>query len=170
MANITINQLPEATTALPTDPLLFGKDAQLNRLTIANLVNAFATLSATFAALNLTGQSSFGGLMFEFQPTPDTVSTTGTLSAANLQKRILISSPAAAITLTLPTGTTLETVGTIATDRAFLFTIVNTSANAITVAANTGVTIVGAATVAANTSATYIIRKTALNTFVAYRA
>lgn len=162
----TINELTNATTPLADgDFLLTGQGGVIKRVSFTSLL--LRPVSVT--TLTTTGQAAIGGVTIDFQPAPDTVSTTTTLTADNVRKRILVSNPAAAITLTLPTGTVLETVALMTVDMAITFTIINTSANAITVAPNTGVTIVGAATVAANTSATFRTRKTALNTFVAYR-
>lgn len=169
MAEQVISDLSESTSASTSDLMLLGQGSALKKITFSNVLASFAGKALSLSTLTTTGQVSFGATRFEYQPTPDTVNTTSTLTAANLQKRILLSAPAASITLTLPTGATIETVGTIDNDRAFMFTIVNTSANAITVAENTGVTVTGSATVAANTSGTYNIRKTASSSFVAYR-
>lgn len=159
------------------DLLIIGQSGALKKVSFSGMLNRNISVESLTAATSIagatlltTGQAAIGGVTLDFQPTPDTVSTTETLTADNVRKRILVSTPAAAITLTLPAGVALETVAAVMVDMAFTFTIINTSANAISVAPNTGVTIVGAATVAANTSATYRIRKTALNTFVAYRA
>jgi len=102
-----------------------------------------------------------------YQPGESAQNTSVTLTAANLQARIITSN--AAVTLTLPTGTTLEGyMASMTTNTAFECTFIATTANAITIAAN-GNTTVGNLTVSGNTSGTFRFRKTAANTFTVYR-
>lgn len=154
----TVNQLTEATTVALSDVIVAGAGSTLRRVFFSNFITSLLT--------NLYSQ-----IVLTFQPAPATQSTTATLSLAQIQARILTSTPAAAITLTLPTGTSLDGFATPFPDNTgFDWTVVNTSANAVTIAANTGVTLTGAATVAANTSATFRFRRVSAGSYQAYRA
>lgn len=112
-----------------------------------------------------------GGTVIYNQPAPAAINTTATLTVANLTAKIITSTTAAAVTMTLPLGTDMDTgfSGTY-TNMAFEWAVINTGAtNAVTIQANTGHTIVGSATVAASNSGRFLCRRTAANTWVTYR-
>lgn len=112
------------------------------------------------------------------QLAPATATDTATLTAAQLLTGIIVSTPTAAATYTLPTGTLFEAAfGTMATNTAFDFSIINVATNAtfiITVAVGTGWTLSGSMRVDANAGTAqgqgrFRARRTAANTFTLYR-
>jgi hypothetical protein len=103
------------------------------------------------------------------QPTPASISTTATLTNANIQTHI-INTTGTSYTVTMPLGTTLETLAAWASvDMGYDFSIINTASGTITMAVNTGVTSLGGLTIATGISAQFRIRRNAANTFVMYR-
>ena len=105
-----------------------------------------------------------------YQPAPNALDATGTLTGAMIMGGIVTSSTAAAVTATLDTGTVMDTVSNFAINDGSKWSAINTGgANAFTVTASSGHTIVGSGTVAASSSARFLTRKTAANTFVTYR-
>jgi hypothetical protein len=103
------------------------------------------------------------------QPTPGTLNSTGTLTAALLLTGTVTSTTAAGVTATLDTGALMDAAAAFAVDDSFDWTVINTGGNTLTVTASTGHTIVGTATVVTVVSARFRTRKTAANTFVTYR-
>lgn len=164
----TAIQLNELSSVALTDSVITASGSSFRRTFFNDFINSLLSFLSTRSATFLSTTTLAPALTY--QPAPATQSTTATLSLAQIQARILTSTPAAAITLTLPTGTALDAYTTpFANDTGFDWTVVNTSANAITIAPNTGVTITGAATVAANTSATYRFRRVSTGSYQAYR-
>ena len=109
------------------------------------------------------------GAVVVYAPAPAAISTTATLTNANIQAQI-INTTGTTYTVTMPLGTTLETlVVWPAVNLGYNFTVINTASGTITMAANTGVTTLGALTIATGTSANFRLRRTAANTFVMYR-
>ena len=107
-----------------------------------------------------------------YSPAPASISAAATLTNANIQSQIIVTTGASPFTLTMPLGTTLETlISWSTTNLGYDFTIINTASDDITVAVNTGVTAVGLLVIPSfgNTSAQFRIRRTAANTFVLYR-
>jgi hypothetical protein len=121
-------------------------------------------------AIDSAGNSQFlTGAVVVYAPDPAPFSGATTLTNANLQTQILVTS-GLGYTLTMPTGTTLDTlVAWAAVDIGFDFSLINTGSGTITMAVNTGVTIVGATTVLISTSGRFRIRRTAASTYVVYR-
>jgi len=102
-------------------------------------------------------------------PAPASISTTATLTNANIQGQI-INTTGTSYTVTMPLGSTMETlVPWATTNLGYDFTVINTASGTITMAVNTGVTSLGALTIATGTSANFRIRRTAANTFILYR-
>jgi hypothetical protein len=97
---------------------------------------------------------SNGGTVIYNQPAPAAVDTTATLTVANLTAKIITSSTAAAVTMTLPTGTLMDGgFFGLYNNMAFEWSVINTGAtNAVTVQGGAGHTVVGSGTVAANNS------------------
>jgi hypothetical protein len=114
---------------------------------------------------------SNGGTVIYNQPAPAAVDVTATLTVANLTAKIITSSTAAAVTMTLPTGTLMDGgFSSLYTNMAFEWSVINTGAtNAVTVQGGTGHTVVGSGTVAANNSVRFVSRRTAATTWVTYR-
>lgn len=110
------------------------------------------------------------GTVIYNQPAPAAVNTTATLTVANLTAKIITSTTAAAVTMTLPTGTDMDAgFSGLYTNMAFEWYVINTGGtNAVTVAANTAHTIVGSGTVSANNSGKFLSRRTAATTWVTY--
>lgn len=111
------------------------------------------------------------GTVIYNQPAPAAVDTSATLTVANLTAKIITSTTAAAVTMTLPTGTNMDAgFSGLYTNMAFEWYVINTGGtNAVTVAANTAHTIVGSGTVSANNSGKFLSRRTAATTWVTYR-
>jgi len=120
--------------------------------------------------IDTTGNAQFQtGAVMPYAPAPASISTTATLTNANIQAQI-INTTGTSYTVTMPLGTTLETLATWATTGiAYDFYVINTASGTITMAVNTGVTSLGGLTIATGTSAQFRIRRTAANTFVLYR-
>jgi len=108
---------------------------------------------------------------FRFQPTPGTLNSTGTLTAALIFGGIVTSTAASAVTATLDTGAIMDAAGTFAIGDYVDWSAINTgAAAAFTVtAAASGHTVVGAGAVALSTSGRFRTLKTAANTFITYR-
>jgi len=92
----------------------------------------------------------------------DVGNISATLSAANVRKGILTTTPGGAINLTTPTAALLKAADPdAAVGRGYSFTIINLNGtNAATLVAGSGVTLVGGAVVAAATSANFYVRYT----------
>ena len=109
------------------------------------------------------------GPVMPYAPAPASISTTATLTNANIRTQI-INTTGTSYTLTMPTGTTLESSSLwFENNIGYDFYVINTASGTITMAANTGVTTLGALTIATGTSAQFRIRRTAASTFVLYR-
>jgi len=107
-----------------------------------------------------------------------TAADTATLTVAQLLSGLIVGTPTAAATYTLPTGTAFEAeFASIANDQSWDFSIINVATGAtfiITVAAGTGWTLSGSARVDANAGTAqaqgrFRARRTAANTFTLYR-
>lgn len=110
--------------------------------------------------------------IFDTQDAPTAKTATATLTIAELRTRIITSTSASAVGLTLPTGTLVEAAFTgLPIGSSFDWSIINlgSSSGAVTLSPGTDHTIVGGTGVAISTSATFRTRKTALRTFVTYR-
>lgn len=109
------------------------------------------------------------GAVMPYAPTPASVSTTATLTNADIQAQI-INTTGTSYTVTMPLGSTLESLAIWAeTNISYDFTVINTASGTITIAASTGVTTLGSLTIAASNSAQFRIRRIASSTFVLYR-
>jgi hypothetical protein len=109
------------------------------------------------------------GAQVVWAPAPASISTTATLTNANIQGQI-INTTGTSYTVTMPLGTTLETlVPWATTNLGYDFTVINTASGTITMAVNTGVTSLGGLTIATGVSAQFRIRRTAADTFILYR-
>jgi hypothetical protein len=109
------------------------------------------------------------GAVVQWAPAPASISTTATLTNADIQGQI-INTTGTSYTVTMPLGTTLETLVTwAATNLGYDFSVINTASGTITMAVNTGVTSLGGLTIATGVSAQFRIRRTAANTFILYR-
>ena len=136
--------------------------------TVAVGTNITPTLRATIDSVgNLQVQT---GAVMPYAPAPASISTTATLTNANIQAQI-INTTGTTYTVTMPLGTTLETLASwMTTGIGYDFYIVNTASGTITLdATEVGVTSVGTMTIATGVSAQFRIRRTAANTFVVYR-
>jgi hypothetical protein len=130
----------------------------------------FATNGTERARIDASGNVQVqAGAVVVWAPAPASISTTATLTNANIQGQI-INTTGTSYTVTMPLGTTLETlVSWAAVNLGYDFTVINTASGTITMAINTGVTSLGGLTIATGTSAQFRIRRTATNTFVLYR-
>lgn len=127
------------------------------------------------------GDGNASEVSFFNQSAPTALTTTATLTAAQLATKLFTANQGggAAATYTLPTGTLMDAAfGNFRTDSAFDFSLVNIStvaAEDVTIAAGTGWTVVGSMVVASNDAATSIsagtfrARKTGTATWTLYR-
>jgi hypothetical protein len=97
------------------------------------------------------------------------ITATGNVPVYDLTMGIVVVTPAAPVTLTLPTATQIETILQGRAGLTFDTSFVNSGASTITVAVNTGITVIGSLITVAATSAHYRFRKTADGAWVAYR-
>ena len=113
--------------------------------------------------------------MFQIpQPTPTTLSATGTLAIAQMLTRIVGVTSAVAVSLTLDTGANCDAgiaSGNLPNDSAFDWSLRNDGSvsGAITLLAGTGHTMVGVALIPILSGGLFRTRKTGANTFVTYR-
>jgi hypothetical protein len=160
-----------------------SKGSSDSALTVANGIDfsAIATItenSLVFPNFIVTG----AGAQFKAQPTPTALTTSATLTGAQILTGLLTANQGggAAASYTLPTATNFQTACPIllANDGSFDFTLVNISTNVLetaTILTNTGWTLVGDMQVQANSAVTSIssgqfrARRTASNTFTLYR-
>ena len=111
------------------------------------------------------------GVLWQFAPAPTSISTTATLTAAEVAAGI-INTTGTTYTVTLPTGTDLDTYfsGAPAVNIGFDFTVINTASGTVTIAVGaSGMTSLGTLTVATGVSANFRLRRTAANTYILYR-
>ena len=105
--------------------------------------------------------------------TPQTATTSATLTTGQLLGGLLVASPgASAAAYTLPTGALMDAaLANMRPDKYFEIPIVNlgTASGAITMTAGTGWTIVGNAVIAVTSSARFWCRQTAAATWTLYR-
>ena len=135
--------------------------------------------------LNLTfSEAVLSVPLCKYQPTHAAMTTTATITVANLLKGIIIGvhSAGATQTYTMPTGADLDAGLTngFVVNSSFDFTIINVSAaiaDTITLGVSAGIaTILGQATIDSEdatsefpNSGTFRVRKTAADTFIVYR-
>lgn len=158
---------------LANSSITFGSTAQALGSTIS-AINGVAIGTSTAAQVNATNLVVTTGNIYNYAPNPTALTSTSTLTIAQLLTDIVTVTSSTAVTLTLPTGTLTDAgilSGGLAINESFDWVIINlgTSSGAVTMAAGTTHTYVGSATVAINTSAGFRTRKTAANTFVTYR-
>jgi hypothetical protein len=116
-----------------------------------------------------SGNIQCNNAVVAYAPEPATFSALATLTNANLQTQLVVTS-GTSFTLTMPTGSTLDTLITWAgVDLGYDFSVINTASGTITMAGNTGVTIVGRTTVVSAVSGRFRIRRTAASTYIMYR-
>lgn len=109
--------------------------------------------------------------LWQFTPAPTAVSTTTTLTAAQVATGIIVGT-GTNYTVTLPTGTALDSLftGVPTTNIGFDFSVINNASGTITVAVGaSGMTSVGTLTVATATATIFRLRRTAANTYILYR-
>lgn len=115
---------------------------------------------------------------FNVQAAPATITSTVTMTSAQMLSGVLEATPAAVATYTTLTGTLLEAAlpEGIATNDSFDLTIINLggAGDIITMAGGTGITFVGSvliddAGVDITSSGTFRFRRSAANVFIAYR-
>ena len=145
-----------------------SNNGNINSITSANFtwVGDLGETMRLDSAGNLQVQS---GAIMPYAPTPTPVTTTATLTNADIQGQI-INTTGTTYTVTMPLGSTLQTLATWAANNvSYDFYVINTASGTITMAVNTGVTSLGGLTIATGVSAHFRIRKTGTNTFVLYR-
>jgi hypothetical protein len=116
-----------------------------------------------------TTDGNVNEITLAIQGAPATVSTAGTLTAAQLLTGLIVASGTPG-TQTLPTVALLEAaLPNVKVDSGFNLNLINTAGSTATVATGTGWTIVGTATAATVTSAAFRARKTGDGTWTLYR-
>lgn len=119
-----------------------------------------------------TSDITLSGAVYGYQPSPtSSLTTSQTLTIAQLETLIITTAQSIGITLSLPTGTNIES-GLPASSQngtSFDFSIINAgTSGAITVGAN-GNTIIGSTSVALGTSGRFRVLKNATNSYTIYR-
>jgi len=124
------------------------------------------------------------GVIVKTQPTPPTMTTVASFTAADLLAGLILATPTATgstVAYTLPTGALMDAAVDFAVNDSFDWTIINkalAAADTITVTAATGHTLEGVSIVSSlhttiasvsGNVATFRTRKTAADTFVSYR-
>jgi hypothetical protein len=138
-------------------------------------INAASSFTGRLIDLQLNGTPRWhvngSGLVVGTQASPVGVSSTTTVTIANIQVGIITTNTPTNIDITVPTGTNMDGgfVG-VFNDMSVMWSIINIGSNTATLVANTGHTIVGAAGISSNTSGRFISRRTAATTWVSYRA
>lgn len=125
------------------------------------------TASSPTERLRITQQ----GVIAYNQAAPATCNTSATITVADLTNRIITSTTAAAVTMTLPTGTDTEgAFSGLYNNFTFEFCVINTGSNTLTVTTNTGWTLTnnGNMAVAAGTTSRFAARRTGANTWSLY--
>lgn len=168
-------------------------DKVTNLGTVSNTTTTFGTYTGG-ATITITNQKRYPVLYDigtapvitdnaskSYQAAPETATATATLTVAQVLSGLLVATPGAAVTYTLPTGTLLDAGATLEVGDSFAWSLINLATDVTyiaTVAAGTGHTVVGVMAVAANHATTGAIhsssgrfktRKTAADTFVTYR-
>lgn len=155
-------------------------DTELSALTAGNLYlstlyGGSGTINSVVGGTLCTILKSDGtlqmlaGPVVAYAPAVAAISTTATLTNANLQSQIVTLS-GTSYTVTMPAGATLESLTSwYQTNLAYDFYAINTASGTITFALGSGTTSVGSLTVAAGVSAQFRIRRTAAQTFILYR-
>ena len=116
-----------------------------------------------------TTDGNVNEITLAIQGAPATVSTAGTLTAAQLLTGLIVASGTPG-TQTLPTVALLEAaLPNVKVDSGFNLNLINTAGSTATVATGTGWTIVGTATAATVTSAAFRARKTGDGAWTLYR-
>jgi hypothetical protein len=126
------------------------------------------------AQVNATNLVITSGEIYGQQPTPTALTSTATLTIAQLLTNIITVTSTTAVNLTLPTGTLTDAgilSGTLPSNGFFDWNIINlgTSTGAATIVAGTNHTYVGSTTVNIGTSAGFRTRKLASNSYTTYR-
>ena len=148
-------------------------DSQTNQIVIGYNSTGLGSNTTVLGNSSTVGNLTYG-TKFLNQPTPASVTATGTLTIANLLTNIITATSSVVVTLTLPTGTLTDAgviAGALPINNGFDWILINTgsSLGVVTIAAATGHTIVGSTTIAIGASATFRTVKTAANTFITYR-
>jgi hypothetical protein len=161
MSTVAITALPAVTSSLAADVFPVVQSGVTSKITNADLFGSVS--SATIQNLTVANSSVV------YAPAPATFSGAVTLTNANLQTQILVTSNIS-YTLTMPLGTTLETlVDWKSVNLGFDFSLINVASGTVSLGLNTGVTNTGLLSVTASTSGRFRIRRTAANTFILYR-
>lgn len=109
-------------------------------------------------------------LIINAQPDPAVVNSTATLTAAALLTKLVVSTPTANITLTLPSGADIDAAMTIGVNQSFDWTLLCNASFTITVAdGSSGHTRLGSTSVGAFVTALFRTRKVSSGTFVTFR-
>jgi hypothetical protein len=146
-----------------------GTNDMPGRLIFATSADGSATPTERMRIDSAGNVQTSTGAQVVWAPAPASISTTATLTNANIQAQI-INTTGTSYTVTMPLGTTLETlISWMNVDLGYDFTVINTASGTITMAVNTGVTSLGGLTIATGVSAQFRIRRTGANTFVLYR-
>ena len=137
----------------------------------ANLYNFTNSSSISTVVIDDIGNTFLTvGNLWQKAPSHTSISTTTTLTIAQIQTNI-INTTGSAYTVTMPTGTDIDAgfpITTI-TNVGFDFHVINTASGTITIAINTGVTSLGSLTILTGISANFRLRRTAANTYILYR-
>lgn len=156
-----------------------GSDFELGTLGWSSAVFRLGTTKGgsggTTRAIEISQEESIrirwgrDGLQRYAQPAPTEVNATATLTAISILSRIITTTTATAVDMTLPTAASLEALGDMITDAAFEWSIINTGPGVATILANDGHAITGSASVAAGTSGRFLTRRASSASYTTFR-
>jgi hypothetical protein len=160
------------STSFSTDMFLrFGNTTDSNGyLAYQGAAMTFGVANAEKGRIDASGNlQMLTGAVMQYQPAHVSITSAVTLSNADIQARILITS-GTTYTITMPSGSTLNTLVPWAADNiGYDFCIINNASGTIALDANVGITILGSIFILAGVSAQFRIRRSAAGVYTVYR-
>lgn len=124
--------------------------------------------STTYVGGDLSLETGISGIIYKAQPTPEGVSSAGTLTWTEVRSLIILSQPSGAINLNLPAASSNSSITT--DGYSFDWSIVNkSSSNAVTVVAVATNTLDGTGLIPANSSGRFTTRRVSSTSYKTYR-
>lgn len=124
--------------------------------------------STTYVEGDLSLSTGISGIVYKAQPTPEGVSSAGTLTWTEVKSLIILSQPSGAINLNLPAASSNSSITT--DGYSFDWSIVNkSSSNAVTVVAVATNTLDGTGLIPANSSGRFTTRRVSSTSYKTYR-
>jgi hypothetical protein len=130
----------------------------------------FNTVGVERARIDTSGNLQMqAGAAMQYQPSHVSINSAVTLSNADIQARIIITS-GTSYTIRMPSGSTLNTLVPWAADNiGYDFCVINNASGTISIDTNAGVTILGSVFISAGVSAQFRIGRGAAGVYTVYR-